>query len=256
MVWHAAVLKRRGVPLWPPKVFRLKGGNQTLPDTFAAKLGERVRTGHPVVRIEAGESGVRVHYRNGGREQQMEADYLVCAMSAVMLRQIPVKPEWPEPKRWAIHNMPYYTACRPVFQSKTRFWKRDRVSPNMEIGDPKLESIWPMADELETARGLLVGTAQGRTPASAALATFRSAYSGKSEDIEHATAIDWAQDPWAMACETLSYRPGELKKFWPAIIEPFGRIHFAGAYCDNLNWGQEAATRSANRVAKVINDAT
>ena len=161
VVWHAAVLKRRGVPLWPPKVFRLKGGNQTLPDTFAAKLGERVRTGCPVVRIEGGESGVRVHYRNGGREQQMEADYLVCAMSAVMLRQIPVKPEWPEPKRWAIHNMPYYTASRPVFQSKTRFWKRDRVSPNMEIGDPKLESIWPMADEVETARGLLVGTASG-----------------------------------------------------------------------------------------------
>jgi monoamine oxidase len=255
-VWHAAILKRRGVPLWPPKVFRLKGGNQTLPDTFAAKLGERVRTGCPVVRIEAGESGVRVEYRHAGRVQQMEADYLVCAMSAVMLRQIPVKPDWPEPKRWAIHNVPYYTACRPVFQSKTRFWKRDGVSPNMDIGDPKLESIWPMAEEVETARGLLVGTSQGRTPADAALATFRSVYPGKSEDIEHASAIDWAQDPWAMACETLSYRPGELKKFWPALIEPCGRIHFAGAYCDNLNWGQEAATRSANRVVRAINDAT
>jgi monoamine oxidase len=27
-VWHAAILKRRGVPLFPPKVFRLVGGNQ------------------------------------------------------------------------------------------------------------------------------------------------------------------------------------------------------------------------------------
>lgn len=214
-----------------------------------------MRTGCPVVRIEAGDSGIRVHYRQTGSEHTLESEYLVCAMSAVMLRQIPVSPDWPEAKRWVIHNMPYYTASRPVFQSKTKFWKRDGVSPNMDIGEAKLESMWPMADDVETPRGLLVGTAQGLTPADAALSVFRSVYPGKSEDIEHATTVDWARDPWAMACETTRYRPGELKKFWPAAAEPHGRIHFAGAYCDNLNWGQEAATRSANRVARAIDAA-
>jgi monoamine oxidase len=29
-------------------------------------------------------------------------------------------------------------------------------------------------------------------------------------------------------------------------------VHFVGAYADNLNWGMEAATRSANRVAEAI----
>jgi monoamine oxidase len=176
-------------------------------------------------------------------------------MSAVMLRQIPVSPEWPEPKRWAIQNVPYYTATRPVFQSKTKFWKRDGVSPNIDINEATLHAVWPMGDDVETERGLLVGTSQGQTPADTALSVFRSVYPGRSEDIEHAGAIDWARDPWAMACETLLYRPGELKKFWPAIIEPHGRVHFAGAYCDNLNWGQEAATRSANRVACAIDAA-
>ena len=41
-VWHAAILKLRGVPLWPPEVYRLVGGNQTLTDTFATRLGDRV----------------------------------------------------------------------------------------------------------------------------------------------------------------------------------------------------------------------
>jgi monoamine oxidase len=36
------------------------------------------------------------------------------------------------------------------------------------------------------------------------------------------------------------------------VIEPEGRVHFVGAYADNLNWGMEAATRSANRVAAAI----
>jgi monoamine oxidase len=64
--------------------------------------------------------------------------------------------------------------------------------------------------------------------------------------------IDWSRDPWCMACETTNYKVGELSRFWPALIQPHGRIHFAGAYCDNLNWGQEAATRSAKRVAHAI----
>ena len=50
-------------------------------------------------------------------------------------------------------------------------------------------------------------------------------------------------------------RPGQLAMFWPVLIEPQGRIHFVGAYADNLNWGMEAATRSANRVAEAIDRA-
>ena len=46
-----------------------------------------------------------------------------------------------------------------------------------------------------------------------------------------------------------------LRKFWPHVMTPHGRIHFAGAYADNLNWGMEAATRSANRVAREIDQA-
>ena len=52
--------------------------------------------------------------------------------------------------------------------------------------------------------------------------------------------------------ERESLRVGQLAKFIPNIIQPVGRIHFVGAYADNLNWGMEAATRSANRVAKAI----
>ena len=48
---------------------------------------------------------------------------------------------------------------------------------------------------------------------------------------------------------------GELHKFWPELMKPHGRIHFAGAYADNLNRGTEAATRSANRVANEIDEA-
>jgi monoamine oxidase len=36
-VWHAAILNRRGVPLFPPKVYRLIGGNQAAGSVVATK---------------------------------------------------------------------------------------------------------------------------------------------------------------------------------------------------------------------------
>jgi monoamine oxidase len=176
-------------------------------------------------------------------------------MSAVKLRSVPVTPAWPADKAYALQNVPYYFDSRVIFQSRTQFWKRDRLTPSMEFGDRELNHVWTTCDEVETTRGLLVGTATGLVSPEAALAAYRKRYPGPSEDIEKAHVVPWASNPWASACETTSYPPGQLARFWPALIEPHGRIHFVGAYADNLNWGMEAATRSANRVAEAVHRA-
>jgi monoamine oxidase len=108
-----------------------------------------------------------------------------------------------------------------------------------------------MADDVPTRRGLLIGNAAGVADPEAVLVTFRKYYPGQSEDIEQVQVIAWPNDPWASACERVAF-PGQLAKFWPMVMEPHGRIHFAGAYADNLQWGMEAATRSAHRVAEII----
>jgi monoamine oxidase len=254
-VWHAAILKIRGVPLFPLEVFRIQGGNQSLPNTLAQRLGDRVRLGCPVTAIERGDDGVRVRYREWGREKSIEADWLVSAMSLVALRGIPVTPAWPEAREYVVQGFPYYTASRPVFQSRTRFWERDGKSPNMVFGERSLEHVWSTGDDVPTSRGLIVGTAMGSNSAEDALATFRRLYPGSSEDVEQAFVIDWSRDPWAMACEPVDYAPGEIQRFWPRVIEPEGRVQFVGAYADNLGWGMEAATRSAHRVALAIDRA-
>ncbi len=88
-----------------------------------------------------------------------------------------------------------------------------------------------------------------------ALAGFREVYPGKRDTIELAISKDWTKDTFTPTCERLSFPIGELHKFWPELMKPHGRIHFAGAYADNLSRGAEAATRSANRVANAIHQA-
>ena len=254
-IWHAAILKIRGVPLFPKVVYRLVGGNQKLPDAFAERLGARVRTKSPVTAIEHGQTGVKVTCKENGRTVVHEADYLVCATSAFMLRHIPIAPALPPEKAWAIANVPYYHDTRPIFQTRTKFWEKESLTAAMEFNVPELNHVWATCDEVETPRGLIVGTATGPQTPERALAAYKRLYPGKQLDVEKARAVVWATNPWASACETTAYEPGTLKKFWPALVEPHGRIQFCGAYADNLNWGQEAATRSAFRVAEAIDKA-
>ena len=71
-------------------------------------------------------------------------------------------------------------------------------------------------------------------------------------EIESTIAHQWFMERWAPVCELESFRVGQLAKFIPNLMQPVGRIHFVVAYADNLNWGMEDATRSANRVARAI----
>ena len=254
-IWGAAIKKLRGTDLSTKKLFRLKGGNQLMTDAFAARLGERVRLGCPVTAIEHGRSGATVKYLEFGQECKREADYLVSCISLVMLRQLPVTPPWPEAKQFVIREMPYYTRTRVVFQSRTRFWKTDNVSPNWAPPDPHLNELWSMADDVDTPRGILIGGAQPGVTAPQSLSTFLKLYPGKSADIEQAIVHDWSKERWAGMCERIPYRLGELARFWPEVTRPIGRIHFAGAYAAQMNWGQEAALESANRAAEEIDRA-
>lgn len=254
-VWAAAIKKLRGTDLETKKLFRLKGGNQLMTDAFAKRLGSRVRLGCPVTRIEHGNSGVTVSCREFGQDRKLDADYLVCCVSAVVLRQIPVSPQWSEAKAFVLREMPYYTRTRVVFQSRTRFWKTDGVSPNLAPPDPRLNELWSMAEDVETPRGILIGGAQAGVSASASREAFAKLYPGKSADIEHVIVHDWSKDPWAGMCERTAYKPGQLAQFWPEAARPSGRVHFAGAYAAQMSWGQEAALESANRATREIDEA-
>lgn len=250
-VWHAAIRRKRNMSWLEVNLFRIRGGNQLLTDAFSSRLGNRLRLGCPITEIEHSPRGVRVKFREAGKQKTEEADHLVTCLPLPSLRQISIKPEWPEAKRYVIQNMPYNSHARVIFQSRTRFWEKDRVSPNMVTSERSLGMVWSMAEEVPTRRGILVGDADPTTPETTQ-AAFRRQYSGHSEDIEQTLIVNWTTDPWAPSCIPTSLPPGVLSKYWPEVITPHGRIHFAGVYADNYPFGMESAIRSAHRAVREI----
>jgi monoamine oxidase len=214
-----------------------------------------VRLGCPVTTIEHGETGVTVQFREFGEPRTLEADYLVSRIALAILRTIAVKPAWPEWKQYVLKNVNFSTQSRVLLQARTPFWKGDLPSINLETGESAMNLAYETADEVPGDRTILMGSGKTDVTADEALAAFTRVYPGKRPPtIEQAYVHNWAKDPWAFNCERSAFPLDTLKQFWPHIMKPGDRIHFAGSHPDNLNWGMDAATRSANRVAQAIHE--
>ncbi|MDP4211991.1 MAG: NAD(P)/FAD-dependent oxidoreductase [Bacteroidota bacterium] len=254
-LWGTAILKMRGVPLWPTEIFRLKGGNQMLPNAFAKRLGERVLLDARILSVKNGQTDVTVTYRKHNEQKELSADYFVNCIPLPAFRNIPVEPAVSAERKYIFDNLTYDSYQRFVFQASSKFWLEDGLSINMNFDHPDLWAVWQSADEVETNRVIILGTGPGGISPQRALAAFREVYPGKKENIEQVISKDWTKETYAYTCERTAFPIGTFKKFWPLLMKPEGRIHFAGAYADNLNWGTEAATRSAHRVAAEIDAA-
>lgn len=254
-LWMSAILKIRGVPESPPEVFRLKGGNQMLPNTFAKKLGSRVWLNSPIQSVRQNEKGVTVIFNRNNEPQEMTADFFVNCIPLPRLKNIQFDPVLPPEKQYLVDTIEYDSYQRFVFQASSKFWEADGLTINMHFDHPDLWSVWQCADEVDTHRVIVLGTGAGGVSPQRALAAFREMYPGKRDTIEQAISKDWTKDAFAPTCERRPFPIGQLHKFWPGLMEPWGRIHFSGAYADNLSWGTEAATRSGNRVANAIDKA-
>lgn len=257
-VWQSAILKLRGMPIFERNVFHLRGGNQLLPDTFAAKLGDRIRRNCPVTAIEHSDSSVNVHFTEGGKPQQLAADYLVLCISPLLLSGVKITPEWPAAKAYALSNIGMDMYSRVILQTRNAFWKGDDIpSINLISNDQRMRQTWETAEEIPGERRLLLGYGNAVQQPEETIAAFREFYPGKHEPAIELSLVHewWKEEPTCYGCDRMPFSFGELAKMWPHLIEPVGRIHFAGAAYDNLGWGMDAATRSANRAAETIHAA-
>lgn len=256
-IWQAYVRNQRGYD-GDFELFHLKGGNQMLTNELGRRLGTRIKLGCQILEIENGETGVRVKYRELGEEKEVSADFLACCLRTTALKNIKVTPELPAEKRFIVDNLAYDQTTRIIFQARSKFWLKDNLSINLTYNHPALRTIWQVADEINTDRVALMAKAPGGTNPLRALDAFKEFYPGNKAniDIEQVLVKDWSADEFVHGCERHGYSGlGELSKFWPHIMTPYGRIHFGGAHTDTRSWGMEAATNSANRVALEIDQA-
>lgn len=254
-VWRLAVMRERGIPPSEGETFHIKGGNEELPKAFAARLGKRVKLNHAVSAIEHDASGVTVTYRAYGYDtpETMRADYLVNCIALPVFRRIAVTPALSPAKQYVVDNLLYSSHPFYIFEAETKFWLDDGFkSLSMAFEHPDISQIWAVPEAGASGRIILKAFGPGGLSPQRVLAAFREVYPGKRDTIVQAITKDWTLDPFAPTCEMEPIPVGELRRFWPEIMKPDGRIYFAGTYADALPRGMESCVRSAQRVAREI----
>jgi monoamine oxidase len=268
-------------------MFQPVGGMDRIPYAFAKALGDVVIFDAPVTEIRKTSKGIRVGYKQGGGDKTVEADYCVCALPLTMLRKIPN--DLSAPYKKVIDECVYAGAYKIAWESR-RFWEQDyNIYGGLEFVNVGCSPIWFPSAALFSNRGVLVSgyTDESRSPfgklplaqkIDESRKSIERLHPGHGKELEKPMYVGWGKVEWNEGSWIRSYGPGQERS--PAIqqspqtgqarnpgaartqsnpgyetlIQPDGRIIFAGDHCSHIVAWQEGAALSGLRAVKQIGE--
>jgi monoamine oxidase len=242
----------------------LRGGNDRLPNAFAAALSHRIYYGTPVVRIDHSPTGVRVTALRGGVPVVFEGHYAVATIPFSVLRDIDVRPAFSEPVRQAVRSLDYGVATKVCVQTRSRFWVGEGLS-GFGVTDREIQEVWNLSTAQAGARGLLVAYMTGPNAVRAAgrprtecvnwaAAEIDKLFPGTLRELEGGAMQAWGADPWSRGVSP-RFRPGQLIDMHALLRRPEGRIRFAGDHASAWPGWMQGALESGNHAARAIDAA-
>ncbi len=244
--------------------YAIRGGSDCFPRALAARLGERVHYGSPVVAIEQNTAGVRVVCERAGERMALAAERLVCALPFTMLKRVDVAPAFSPAKRRAIDTLPYTSVVRVHVQCRRRFWVDEGLSGTAAT-DLRVMSVFDGSAAQPGPRGVLGSYTSGaHARALAALGEsgmlravrddMRKAHPALTDNDEGAIAKVWDDDEWARGGYAW-FEPGQMAALLPHIATPEGRVHFAGEHASAWPGWMQGALESGERAAREVHEA-
>jgi monoamine oxidase len=244
------------------KMFRIKGGNSRLPEVLAEALGDRLKLRTILRRVRQTSDGVIANIENGGRLEEMRADYVICAIPASTLRDVQFDPRMPDEQREAVANLKYGPATKTALQFDRATWRKHGkprgYGTNLGIG-----AVWDANEEQRGDAGILSLLAGGRASAE----TQQMLAAGGPERILReltwldlkktsllaSDSVSWEHDPWARGGYAF-FDPGFKPSLRDCLARPFGRVFFAGEHTSvkwqgYMNGAVESGLRAAEEVA-------
>ena len=242
--------------------FRIRGGNDQLPQALARSLDTRVHYRTTLERIRQNNKHVTATVNTSGRRSQITADYLICAIPFTVLRSIEVSPAFSEGKQRAIRELTYNSVTRVYVQSATRSWVTDGLS-GYAATDLPIGTVWDCTEGQPGARGILECYTSGeRSRRLAALSEpqrIRTAVGNLQQVFpgvsgEKTVSVTWDADPLVKGAFAW-FKRDQMATLLPHIARPEGRVFFAGEHTSPWFGWMQGALESGNRAAREVNDA-
>jgi monoamine oxidase len=246
----------------PGAIYRIEGGNDRLAKALAAPLGDRLHLNTEIIAVSHRGRGVRLSLKHGRRLAQAQADYLVLAVPASLLRRIPITPALPPHQHQAIARLKYGRATKTLIQFSRRFWRA--------VGQPRalgsslpIGAVWDGNEEQRGKPGILSMLAGGSASDATQEIVAKEGIAGitraldwlgsKEADVLRWRQVVWEDDPWARGGYAF-FDPAFDPSLRSWLARPFGALFFAGEHTSiqwqgYMNGAVESGRRAAAEVA-------
>ena len=237
--------------------FRIRGGNDQLPEGLADGLGTRVSLDAPVHKIEWSAGDITVHA--GG--SRVHADACVLTAPVPTLADIEFEPKLPARLAAAVEHLQYGSAAKTVLQYEERFWllRAETVSIQAAL---TFQHAYEATDRQPGTGGILTAFTAGRfgeifgkvgKRARVLLAAdeIDDVYPGSRVFYEHGSTSAWQTEDFSGGAG-VAYAPGQVTRYWDALRRPAGALHLAGEHTDLRAGTMEGAVRSGRRAARTV----
>lgn len=244
------------------RMYRIRGGNDQLPQRLAAQLDDGVRLRAALVAIHQSADRIRATVREADDTHSVvTADYAILALPATLVRTIAFVPPLPPVQHQAIARLAYGRATKTLLQCSNRFWAASG-RPRAFGTDLPIGAVWDGNEEQPGTPGILTLLAG----ASASEQTQKLVADGgvgrlmqalewlgaSSARLIGSRQIVWEDEPWSgggYAYFDPTYDPSWRRH----LAEPHGRIFFAGEHTSfqwqgYMNGAVESGLRAAAEV--------
>ncbi|MHB1138442.1 MAG: flavin monoamine oxidase family protein [Microthrixaceae bacterium] len=239
---------------------RVVGGTAQISERLAADLGDRVRLGVAVRRIEHGEDRVTVHGRDGSSWTGSRVIVTLPPTLAGRLEYAPALPSW---RDQLTQRLPAGSVIKVYAVYDRPFWRDDGLTGQAASDTGPVKVTFDNSPPSGTP-GILVGFLEandGRVWARRGVEERRDAviecfarYFGPlaRRPVEYLER-DWMAEEFSRGCYGAHFTPGVWTAYGSALREPVGVLHWAGAECSAVwNGYMEGAVRSGERAAQDV----
>jgi monoamine oxidase len=239
---------------------RFVGGSQRIPILMAQELGrENVLLGSPVRMVRRGEHGVTVE-ADGATVRARRA---VVAVAPTLAGRIAYDPPLPGFRDQLTQRMPLGTVAKCMAIYDEPFWRSENLSGQgtSDAGPVKLTfDNTPPGGTPGVLLGFLEGRQArelGRLHASerraAVLDCFARLFGPRAGRPDAYVERLWAEEEWSRGCYGCHMPTGAWTAYGPALREPIGPLHWAGAeYATVWNGYMDGAVRSGEAAASAV----
>jgi len=243
----------------------IAGGMDALPNAFYGRLQEEVRFGHEVKAIEQDGDSVSLRCRIGPDTVSFTGDYAICTVPFSVLR--PIEHRFSREKERAIRQLNYHASTKILLQVRERIWETNDgiFDGGATVTDLPVRRLnYPPSDR-STSRGVLLasytwgqdalqwGAMDEETRIEEALDDVAQIHPRIREVFEGGASHAWYGDRWARGAFAL-FAPEQQTALQQAILQPEGRVYFAGEHCSLYHAWIQGSLESGIRAARQIHE--